>query len=213
MGTPPTSVPQWHNDRNQWIISLLCTPTRSGYRIPALVSNPWTCFDVPITRVLWSNMPTWFQRPACNFSQSSSVMAQWPGYALRTWYTARHQDDASKIYSPASHICDTTLGPKTLQPLIAPANGCCIVTLAKCLAIPRAPAECLRGAVQHFVGTWEATALDQNGREHTSYLAYVRCHSHNAGPHLLAVVICTRKIARGDSSEQLLYFWMCKLVG
>jgi hypothetical protein len=79
LGTSLTPVPQWHNHRDRWVTSVLCISTHSGYRIPALVSNPWTCSDLPITRVLWSNMPTWFQRPACNFSQSSSVVSQWPG--------------------------------------------------------------------------------------------------------------------------------------
>jgi hypothetical protein len=93
--------------------------------MPACVSNPWT-----FCRLQGSIIPTWLQRPACNFSQSSSVVTQWPG-----------NRSANMVHLTSPERCLVDLQPCFIharqdarsgvisQPLTVPADGCCIVSL------------------------------------------------------------------------------------
>jgi hypothetical protein len=93
--------------------------------MPVCVSSSRT-----FCRLQGSIIPTWLQRPACNFSQSSSVMTQWPGNRSANMVHLTSPGRCLVDLQPCSiHVRQNARPDVILQPLTIPADGCCIVSL------------------------------------------------------------------------------------
>jgi hypothetical protein len=87
-----------------------CVPILYLPQIPAIacrpvsrIHGPSSHYKGPLYQHGYSGQPATFR----------NRQALWPSgrvTALQTWYTSRHLDDASWIYSPAPYMRDKTLG-------------------------------------------------------------------------------------------------------